>query len=78
MYMQTPSKLVSPPINETDNIDNLNSAHIIRFHDGPEDDDILRDVRDYTSRINIDNNATYNRAFSNVLTITRATLQLRP
>lgn len=49
MFMEMPSKMVSPPINETDNIDEIINVRIIRFHDGPEDDDILRDIRYYTS-----------------------------
>ena len=30
-----------------------------RFHDGPEDHDVLRDVRDHTSRIGFNNDETY-------------------
>ena len=53
--------MVSPPINEPDNIDDIDNVGSISIGDGPEDDDMLRDVRDYTSRIDFNNGVTYDR-----------------
>lgn len=59
VFIETPSKVVSPTINEPDNIDEMDNVGSISIGDGPEDDDMLRDVRDYTSRIDFNNDATY-------------------
>lgn len=60
VLIETPSIVVSPPISETDNTDEMDNVGIINIHDGPEDGDILRDVPAYdTSRINFNNDVTY-------------------
>lgn len=60
MFVEMPSRVVSPSINEMDIADEIGNVSIASFHDGPEDD-ILRDVRYYTSRIHIyfNNDVTY-------------------
>lgn len=37
----------------------MNHVSIISFHDEQEDDTMLREVRDYTSRIDFNNDVTY-------------------
>lgn len=65
MFIEIPlSKVVVPSIDELDNIDEMGNIGIISFHDGPEDHDVLRDVRDYTSRIDFDNDITYGHTIS--------------
>lgn len=39
VFIETPSKMMSSPINETDDIDEMDNAGIISLHDGPEDND---------------------------------------
>lgn len=39
MFIETPSNVVSPPINETDNTDEMDNVGITSFHDGLVDDD---------------------------------------
>ena len=51
MFVETPSKLVSLLTNEPDNINEVDNIGILSFHDVQEDHDMLRGVRDYTSRI---------------------------
>ena len=51
MLIETPSKLVSPPSNKPDNVNEMDNIGILSFHDVQEDHDMLRGVRDYTSRI---------------------------
>lgn len=58
VLIETPSIVVPPPISEKDNIDEMDNVGITNFNDGPEDDDILRNVPDYTSRINFNNDVT--------------------
>lgn len=50
--------MVSPPINKTDNIDEIENVGIVSFHDGPQYDDILQSAGDYTSRVGYNNDVT--------------------
>lgn len=41
VFIETPSKVVSPPINETGTLDEIdNNVGMLSCHDGQEDDDI--------------------------------------
>lgn len=60
VLFKAPSKVVSPPITEPGKIDEMDNDGIISFHDEPEDDDMLQDVRGDTSRIDFNNDVTYN------------------
>lgn len=40
-------------------MDEMNNIGIISFQDGPEDTDMLQDARDYTSRIGVNSDVTY-------------------
>ena len=44
VFMETPSKLVSPPTNEPVNIKEMNNIGIFSFHDVQEGHDMLRDT----------------------------------
>ena len=60
VFVETPSKVVSPPMNQPDNIDERDNVGAISFHDGPEDHDVLRVVvREYTSPIDFNNHVMY-------------------
>ena len=48
--IETRSQVLSPPTNESDNIDEIDDIGIISFDDGRENCDMLRDEGDYTSR----------------------------
>ena len=63
-FVETPSKLVSPPIKTPDNNDETDNIGIISFHDGLEGRNMLRDVRDYTSRIDFNNDVVYDHTNS--------------
>ena len=56
VFIETPSKLVSPPTNEPDNINDMDNIDILSFHDVQEGHDMLRDV---TSRIDFNKDVTY-------------------
>ena len=57
VFIETPSKLVSQPTNEPDNINE--NIGILSFLDVQKGHGMLRDVRDYTSRIDFNNDVTY-------------------
>lgn len=46
-------------LNEPGNTDEVNDEGIIRFHDGPKDDDMLRGLRDFTSRVAFSDDVTH-------------------
>ena len=56
VFIETPSKLVSPPTNEPDNINDMDNIDILSLHDVQEGHDMLRDV---TSRIDFNKDVTY-------------------
>ena len=64
VFIETPSKLVSPPTNEPDNINEMDNIGILRFPDVQEGHDMLRDVRDYASRIDFNNDVTNDHTIS--------------
>ena len=59
VFIETPSKLVSPPTNEPGNNNEMDNIGILSFHHVKEGHDMLRDVRDYTSRIDFNDDVTY-------------------
>lgn len=63
----TPSNVMSLSINEPGNIDEMDNGGVASFHDGPKDDAVLRGSRDYTSRTDFTNDATYDHTIPIVL-----------
>lgn len=59
VFVETPWKVVPLLINEPGNIDEVNDEGIIRFHDGPKDDDMLRGLRGFTSRVDLSEDVTH-------------------
>lgn len=41
MLIEAPSRVLSPPINEPDSIDEMENICVINFHHGPQDNDML-------------------------------------
>ena len=63
-FIETPAKLVSLPTNEPDNINDMDNIDIHSFHAVQEGHDMLRDVRDYRLRVDMNNDVTYDRTIS--------------
>lgn len=55
VFIETPSKVVSPPINEMGNIDGMDDVGIISYHDGPGDDSVA--FSPLNAAVNITNRA---------------------